>query len=149
MKADRTKSALRSRRAAGALLLLASLPAPSLWAAQAKPLAAVDGKLAITAAGAPILKTQDGVKALASVNSYLLHTLQDERLRGREVRLEGTPKPHGVFEVERIFVVRDGRLFRIRYYCRVCNIEALEPGPCVCCQQPTELQEIPVEPAKP
>jgi hypothetical protein len=33
----------------------------------------------------------------------------------------------------------------VRYFCEVCNVEALEPGDCVCCQAPTELQEVPVD----
>jgi hypothetical protein len=53
-------------------------------------------------------------------------------------------KADGTFQVERLYTVKDGRLYRVRYFCKICNIEALEPGNCVCCQQPTELQEIPV-----
>ncbi len=92
----------------------------------------------------PVLKTQKKEYALAGKTSYLFHTLQDKRLLHREVRLEGTARPDGTFQVERLYTLRDGKLYRVRYYCQVCNIEALEPGDCVCCQQPTELQEIPV-----
>jgi len=138
-----------STLALGVALLLSSLSAGGLRAAQTKPLATLEGKLSVTEAGKPVLKTPAGVKELTGSNSYLLHTLQDKRLQGRELRLEGTLQPHGEFEVARLFTVHDGKLFRVRYYCRVCNIEALEPGPCVCCQQPTELQEVPVEGANP
>ncbi|HKS96865.1 MAG TPA: hypothetical protein VJV74_12150, partial [Terriglobia bacterium] len=81
---------------------------------------------------------------LAATSSYLLHTLEDQRLANREVRLEGAMKADGRFEVAHLFTLRDGKLYRVRYYCNVCNIAALEPGRCVCCQRPTELQEIPV-----
>ena len=53
-------------------------------------------------------------------------------------------KRDGTLEVARLYTIHQGKLFRVRYYCDVCNIAALEPGPCVCCQRPTELQEIPV-----
>jgi len=70
--------------------------------------------------------------------------LLDKRLANREVRVEGTMQADGTFEAERLYTVKDGKLYRVRYFCKTCNIEALEPGDCVCCQQPTELQEIPV-----
>ncbi len=91
----------------------------------------------------PILRTQKKDYPLAGKTPYLFHTLQDKRLIDRELRVEGTTRPDGTFEVERLYTVREGKLYRVRYYCEVCNIEALEPGNCVCCQQPTELQEIP------
>ena len=68
----------------------------------------------------------------------------DKRLVNREVRVEGTMQADGRFEAERLYTFKDGKLYKVRYFCKTCNIEALEPGNCVCCQQPTELQEIPV-----
>ena len=44
-----------------------------------------------------------------------------------------------------LYTLHDGKVFKVRYFCATCNIIALEPGNCVCCQQPTELQEVPVE----
>lgn len=134
------------RSPAGIAMLLAlvcGLPA----VAQVHPAGALAihvGKLA-TLSG-PGLVLQDGKQELklSARTSYLLHTLQDKRLTGKEVRLEGNMKADGTFEVDHFFTVHDGKVFRVRYYCEVCNIEALEPGRCVCCQQPTELQEIPV-----
>ncbi len=105
---------------------------------------ALQGKLASVGGMGLALRTQKRDYSLAGKTSTLLHTLQDARLVGREVRLEGALRPDGVFEVEKLFTFRGGKLYRVRYYCEVCNIEALEPGNCVCCQQPTELQEIPV-----
>jgi hypothetical protein len=71
--------------------------------------------------------------------------MQDKRLDGREVRLEGTAQPDGTFQVQWLYTIHNGKLFRVRYFCATCNIVALEPGNCVCCQQPTALQEIPVD----
>jgi hypothetical protein len=94
--------------------------------------------------GQPTLKTARRDYTLSVQNSYLSHTLRDERLLNREVRVEGTLKPDGTFEAAHLFTVRDGQLYKVRYYCDICNIAALEPGNCVCCQRPTELQEIPL-----
>jgi hypothetical protein len=124
-------------------MALSSLLAPSLWAAQAKPLTALEGKLVTTRGDCPLLKIGGREQALSANTPYLLHTLQDKRLDGREVRLEGLAKPDGSFEVQWLYTIHDGKLFKVRYFCATCNIVALEPGLCVCCQQPTELQEIP------
>ena len=124
-------------------LALSPLLASSLWADQGKPLTVLEGKLLATRGDCPLLKTGGREQALSANTPYLLHTLQDKRLDGREVRLEGLAKPDGSFEVQWLYTVHDGKLFKVRYFCATCNIVALEPGLCVCCQQPTELQEIP------
>jgi hypothetical protein len=107
-------------------------------------LESLQGRLIVAGGGGPALKTTQSDYTLSAKTSYLLHTLQDQRLLNREVRVEGTLKPDHTFEVAHLFTVRDGKLYKVRYYCDICNIAALEPGNCVCCQRPTELQEIPL-----
>jgi len=128
-----------------ALTALASLLPATLYAAQAKPLAALEGKLLTTRGDCPILEINGRDQTLTADTSHLYHTMQDKRLDGREVRLEGILKPDSSFEVHWLYTIHNGKLFRVRYFCSTCNIVALEPGPCVCCQQPVELQEIPVD----
>ncbi len=111
---------------------------------EAKTPLVLQGKLLSVSGTAPILRASGKDYSLAGKTPYLFHTLQDERLLNREVRLEGRMRPDGVMEVTRLYTLRDGKLYKVRYYCEVCNIEALEPGPCVCCQKPTDLQEIPI-----
>ncbi len=113
-------------------------------AGEAKLPLSLQGKLISLPVTGPALRTPKKDYRLAGKTQYLFHTLQDKRLLDREVQLEGTERADGSFEVERVYTVRNGKLYRVRYYCEVCNIEALEPGDCVCCQQPTELQEIPL-----
>jgi hypothetical protein len=84
----------------------------------------------------------------AAREPWLLHSLHDKRLDGRAVRVEGELLPDGRVKVNHFWTVRDGRLYRVRYFCELCNIETLEPGICMCCQQETELQEIPSDEAK-
>jgi len=104
----------------------------------------LQGRLFVAGGGGPTLKTALRDYTLSAKSTYLFHTLQDQRLLNREVRVEGTLKPDHTFEVSHLSTVRDGRLYKVRYYCDICNIAALEPGNCVCCQRPTELQEIPL-----
>jgi hypothetical protein len=126
------------------LVLAASLPALARSQVPASP-ATLQGKLLSAGDAAPVLKTQSKEYRLAARTDWLLHTLQDKRLAGREIRVEGELQADGKFKVNHFFILRDGKVYRVRYFCEVCNIEALGPGNCVCCQQPTELQEIPVE----
>lgn len=113
-----------------------------------EPLPFLTGRLETLPGTGLVLQSAKNNYPLTARTTYLLHTLQDKRLANRQVRLEGTKKPDGTFEVAKFFTLRNGKLYRVRYFCEICNIEALEPGNCVCCQQPTELQEIPVEESK-
>lgn len=126
-----------------AALLLAGVAV--VCARSADSTEALEGKLGFVTGTGPVLEAKGKATTLSARNSYLFHTLGDERLRNRQVRLEGSKLPDGNFQVERILTVRNGELYRVRYFCETCNIESLEPGPCVCCQQPTELQEIPLD----
>jgi hypothetical protein len=121
---------------------LATSPLGTAQGAQ-RHLAALQGRLLSISGEGPVLQIHGKHQPLSATTTYLFHTLLDKRLANREVRLEGTTKADGTFEVERLYTVRNGKLYRVRYFCKVCNLEALEPGDCVCCQQPTELQEIP------
>jgi len=135
-----------SLRTAPGLVVFAALTGLSLTAAQSDSphLAVLEGTLLSTSSDCPVVRIHGKDQPLSAYTTYLYHTLQDKRLANREVRLEGVMKGDGTFQVERLYTVKDRRLYRVRYFCKICNIEALEPGNCVCCQQPTELQEISV-----
>ena len=127
-------------------LWIAASPAPAAPGAQHpnQGVVKLQGILLTQPGRGPLLKTSQHTYQLEGQSAYLLHTLEDKRLLNRELRLVGTVQPDGSFQVQRIFTVRDGKLFRVRYYCDVCNIVAVQPGRCVCCQRPTKLQEVPV-----
>jgi hypothetical protein len=117
------------------------------WCAQSsevRPQLPIDGKLVQLPGRGPVLQVMGREFDLSARTTWLFRTLEDKRLANREIRIEGEWQPDGTLKVNHFFTVRDGKLYRIRYFCEVCNIEALGPGKCVCCQQPTELQEIPV-----
>jgi hypothetical protein len=123
---------------------LALLPGAAVLRAQPqKGSATIQGTLDFKPGAGPVLTSPDKSYVLSATTPYLFHTLEDPRLRHRELRLAGTLQPGGGFRVETIFTLHGGKLYRIRYFCETCNIAALGPGRCVCCQQPTELQEYP------
>jgi hypothetical protein len=104
----------------------------------------LEGRLILVPGTGPVLATSSKHVPLAGRNHYVFNMLEDKRLRDDEVRLEGTMRADGNFQVNDLYTIHHGELYRIRYYCETCNIVGLEPGRCVCCQQPTELQEIPL-----
>ena len=136
------------------ILLMSGACLPSLGAVSAvanSPSATIQGKLVIGPQDALHVATPSGDVVVTSTDSSILHTLQDPRMNGREVRLDGqlqnSPTGARALQVAHVFTIHDGKLFRLRFYCHVCNIPATEPGPCVCCQRWTDLEEIPVSQA--
>lgn len=107
------------------------------------------GTLSITTEKAPLLKTSQKTYILQGQSPYLQRVLEDKRLIKQELEVQGTAGANGVFVVDRIYAVRNGRLYKIQYYCEVCNITYIKPGHCYCCGRETELQEVPVTPSAP
>jgi hypothetical protein len=89
--------------------------------------------------------TDDGQKFTLAGDEYSTSQLADPRLKGRHWELRGARKPDGVFEVLRLFTIKAGKTFRVTYFCVICNIRSHHAGDCMCCQEETELQELPVE----
>ena len=143
----RVRETLRSLAKSFLLFLTAmAVLTPASWAQSAgpKPALPLNGTL-VQLAGGPALRVHGKDYRLSAARTWHLKTLNDQRLAHREIRVEGEWAPDGTLKVTRFNTVKNGRLYRVRYFCEVCNIESLEPGDCVCCQAPTELQEIPVE----
>ena len=66
----------------------------------------------------------------------------DERFRQKQLLLKGRLLPGTqLFDVTLMRSIRDGVVYDIYYYCDICDIQAVAPGPCECCQGPTELVE--------
>jgi len=104
----------------------------------------LQGKLLFIKGTGPVVKTAKKQVPLAGRYGYIFRTLEDKRLRNDEVRLKGEFQADGNFRVDNIYTIHHGEVYRIRYFCETCNIVGVGPGKCVCCQQPTELQEIPL-----
>ncbi len=104
--------------------------------------ATLQGTLEFAKDGTPMLRTADGEVALGSGSKPLSDTLKDTRLSGRTLKVVGRTGKNSSFDVNEFFVVRGENLYRIIYYCEVCNITAFSPGNCVCCQRPTAPVEV-------
>jgi hypothetical protein len=101
---------------------------------------------AAATADAPLtFVTTDGEKHKVAGDSMSNAQLRDSRLIDREWELEASVRPDGQFEIFKLFTIKDGKRYRVTYYCDVCHIVTHEPGDCMCCQAPTELREIPGE----
>lgn len=70
----------------------------------------------------------------------------DPRFKERELRLRGRVLPQsGLLEVSRWMGCRDGKLQDLYYWCEVCTIRDVDPGPCACCQAKMDFREKPAE----
>jgi hypothetical protein len=73
----------------------------------------------------------------------------DARVRERELQVTARPFPPTDFiEVIKLQSWRFGKLCDLDYYCDVCSVATHKPGPCVCCQEPVQFRETPVEEAR-
>jgi hypothetical protein len=99
---------------------------------------------ASTSADQPLaFLTAEGKKFEVVGDSISNAQLRDSLLIERDWELVGTMRPDGRFGIVKLFTIKDGKRHRVTYYCEICHIVTHEPGLCMCCQGPTELQEIP------
>src|SRR5437667_930150 len=91
-------------------------------------------------------KTEDGKSYTLLRTKYSEALFADQRFREKQLLLEGRlfPKTQ-IFEPTIIRSIRNGLVCDLYYYCDVCDIQAVAPGPCECCQGPTELVEKQLE----
>ncbi|MDA1316246.1 MAG: hypothetical protein O2968_23245 [Acidobacteria bacterium] len=92
-----------------------------------------------------VFLTDDGQRLNLAGDEYSTSQLSDTRLKDRHWELRGTAKADGAFDVLRLFTIKDDELFRVTYFCVICNIRSHNAGPCMCCQEETEIEELPVE----
>ena len=72
--------------------------------------------------------------------------IKDPRVRAKELLLKGRIFPGTqILDVMRTRSVKDNVVYDLFYFCSVCNIESVSPGPCECCQGPVELTEKPLQ----
>ena len=70
--------------------------------------------------------------------------LDDERLFGADIEIQGTPQADGKFladpiHLKPVYIYRKGQRLGVSYWCGVCYIRTYAPGKCWCCQEYTEL----------
>jgi len=66
----------------------------------------------------------------------------DAQVRKKELILKGHVLPKTqIFEMTDMKSVRNGVVYDLFYYCDICAIKTLSPGPCMCCRGPVKLVE--------
>lgn len=94
--------------------------------------------------GKPALTTGAGAVIVLDGDDATRGVLNDKRLAGSDIDATGRFANTKLFKVNPIHtkalhVYHDGKRHTISYWCKVCSIRTYSPGPCMCCQDDTEL----------
>jgi len=74
----------------------------------------------------------------------LARIFEDPRVRERDLLVRAREEAANALAIIKVFSVKDGKPYDLRYYCDVCHITAYVPGPCPCCGREMELLEEPL-----
>jgi len=86
--------------------------------------------------------TEDGQHFLLLRTRLSVALFSDARLRQRPLLLKGKVYPGTrILDATRFWSVKDGKVHDLYYWCEVCVIKSVVPGPCMCCQELMELVE--------
>jgi len=70
----------------------------------------------------------------------------DKRLHERELIVQGRVLPNTqILDAIPVGSVHNGKDYELYYWCTVCAIRTPIPGECMCCQQPVEFVEKPLD----
>ena len=103
----------------------------------------VDSKMDTEGSTSLVLLDANGRRTTLYGDLFVEAQLRDRRLTERQWELEGSFASDVRFEIYKLFTVKDGQRYRVTYYCEICHIYTHEPGRCMCCQEETELREVP------
>ena len=123
------------------LLILAAVAAAATTTSNEAEVV-VHGKIQQEEGKPPVVVTDDHKTYQVSGDEFLEAQMKDSRLNGRAVELRGHENGPGKFAATHLYTVKDGKRYDVTYWCDVCSIRTHMPGRCMCCQGPTELQEI-------
>ena len=90
------------------------------------------------------LEDPDGRVHRFRATDELAGIFEDPRVRDRDLLVRAREAASQALEIIKVFSVKDGKLYDLRYYCDVCHINAYVPGPCPCCGREMELLEEPL-----
>ena len=91
-------------------------------------------------------KTMDGTFYTLLRTKWSEGLFVDKRVQEKELILKGKVLPKTqIFDMSAMRSVKNGVVFDLYYYCDVCAIKTLAPGPCMCCQAPVELKETRID----
>ena len=121
-------------------LLASLLFLPVISSAAGDPAGTLRGKLT----KGPALKTPDGKLISLSGDADTIGVLNDARLDGVDLEVNGKSDAPNRFTINpihtrAIFVHKDGKRLLVTYWCDVCAIRTYTPGICWCCREDTAL----------
>lgn len=105
---------------------------------------ALHGKIRQQTGKPPMIVTPDQKAYTVTGDDFTKAQMADSRLNGREIEVDGHFTSATNFEATHLYTIKNGKRYDITYWCDVCSIRTHLPGPCMCCQGPTQLQELPV-----
>ena len=90
-------------------------------------------------------KTETGKLYTLLSNQMSCALFLDTNLLSKRLLLRGRVTTDGRrFELTgNLRSLRDGKIHELYYYCDICSIKGIEPGPCMCCREPVVLVEEP------
>jgi hypothetical protein len=124
-----------------AAALLAGTPAATTSSTTEQVL---HGKIRQERGKPPMIVTAEKKAYTVTGDDFTKAQMGDSRLNGREIEVGGHFTSATNFEAARLYTLKNGKRYEITYWCDVCSIRTHMPGRCMCCQGPTELQELPV-----
>ena len=91
------------------------------------------------------IKTEQGIVYTLISNHMSSALFIDTNLLGKTLVLKGRQLlKEKSFEVTgNLRSFRSGKIHKLYYYCDICSIEGIDPGPCMCCRDPVHLVEEP------
>ena len=91
-----------------------------------------------------VIELADHKTYIVSGDDFTKAQMTDPKLNGREIEIQGQLGQPGQFEATHLYTIKDGKRYKVTYWCDICSIRTHMPGRCMCCQGETELQELPV-----
>jgi hypothetical protein len=90
-------------------------------------------------------KTDSGTVYTLASNRMSSALFTDTNLQAKVLLLKGRTAGERFEVTGNLRSIRDGVVHDLYYYCDICAIRGIDPGPCMCCREPVHLLE---EPAK-
>ena len=105
------------------------------------------GKLVQAPGKTPAIETADHRLITVTGDEPTRGVLKDKRIANMELEVKGVFTSANEFRINPIekrsmIALKDGKRYRITYYCDTCSIRTYTPGPCMCCQEETRLDLI-------
>ena len=89
------------------------------------------------------IKTESGVVYTLVSNRMSSALFIDTNLLGKTLVMKGraSEKTKSFEVMGNLHSFRSGKVHKLYYYCNICSIEGIDPGPCMCCRETVHIVE--------